>query len=511
MAGLPPEAPNRAMPYTFNEHWITETLRLRESLWGPLEDSAESGRARAHGGGFDERLRIRSRLLAHREGLDTALLRWRQIARLVLMLFVLAAVVAGGAAAAGALGNGGRPVNLTLAVAALLGLNTLTFVSWAASFGIQPGVTGSLLTDAWLRLTRKLARGPDAALLPRALLELMTRGRLSRWGAGVLSHGLWGLALLSAFATLLALLAARRYTFQWETTVLSPDTFVALVRALGWLPSLLGFPQPSPDTIRASGSAQALPDSAQALWSAWLLGVVIVYGVIPRLAALALSIVVIRRRLARLAVDPSLPGLAELHDRLMPASVAAGIDAPAPLPGTGMAVPRPALGTQPSRQLLGLELPPDLAWPPGEPAPIVHDLGVVDTREQRHRVLDTLRQAPAERLVVCCDARQTPDRGALAVLTELASLSGGLKLVLLPDDDTPARRAQWRELLMRAGFTLEQLPPRLSPALDWLAEACPDKVSPGNIAPRTASPADTGPAPASRAPQGGDPDTGSPS
>lgn len=460
------------MTYTFNDHWITETLRLRESLWGPLEDTAEAGRARAQGGDFSTRLLTRSRLLAQREAVDTTLQRWQQISRLVLLFFCLLAVLAGASVAAGALGDGSRPVNLTLAVAALLGLHTLTFLSWAASFAVQPGVTGSLLTDAWLKLTRKLARGPDAALLPRALLELMTRSRLSRWGAGIVSHGLWAIGLLGALIALLALLAARRYTFQWETTVLSPDTFVMGVHALGWLPSVLGFPQPSPELIRASGSLQPLPADAQALWSAWLLGVVTVYGVLPRLIALALSIVVMRRRVARLAVDPSLPGLAELHDRLMPASEATGIDAPAERPATDIAPrPRPQTGGKPSQQALGLELPTDLPWPPAALPAHAHDLGVIDTREQRHRVLEQLRREPASRLLVCCDARQTPDRGAFAFLTELASLTTEFRIALLPDDNTPARRLQWREHAMRAGLAPEQVAGEAASAFAWLTHA----------------------------------------
>src|SRR5690606_22761884 len=82
-----------------------------------------------------------------------------------------------------------------------------------------------------------------------------------------------------------------------------------------------------------------------------------------RLAALAVSIVVSRRRLARLTIDASLPGIAELHDRLMPPSVSTGVDAPAPqpvLPGTGRHAGRVEIGR---RCVLGVELPEDVAGP----------------------------------------------------------------------------------------------------------------------------------------------------
>lgn len=460
------------MKYTFNDHWLTETLRLRESFWGPIDDASETGKARAQPGDFEARLLVRNRLLATREGLDTALQRWYQIARLVLLAFSAFAIVAGGAIAVAALGSDGRPVNLTLAVVTLLGLNTLTLLFWLASFGLQAGATGSLLADAWLGLTRRLARGPDAALLPRSLLEIMTRTRLSRWAAGALSHWLWALALVSAFITLLALLAARRYTFQWETTVLSPDAFVWLVHTLGWLPSALGFPQPMVDTIRASGGQAILPGDAHALWSGWLLGVVAVYGVLPRIVALLLSLFVVRRRAGNMRVDTSLPGLIELHERLMPASLSTGIDAPAPGAQTAQLRSAPADPMVSARRLLGLELPADLAWPPAALNTGIQDLGVIETREQRHRVLEQLRQQPAQRLLACCDARQTPDRGTVALLTELATLSAELGVLLLPDDGTAARREQWLKQLLQAGFQPEQLLPYTGDALAWLtAEA----------------------------------------
>lgn len=456
------------MAYTFNDHWITETLRLRESLWGPLEDSAEAGRARAQGGDFNTRLLTRSRLLSHREGLDTTLIRWRQAARLILLLFAAAALIAGCCAAAGALGRGGS-VNLALALTALLGLNTLTFLLWLVSFGMRTGSSGSLLANAWLKLTHRLARGPDAALLPRALLELLSRQSLQRWSAGLLSHGLWLLALSTALLTLFALLATRRYTFHWETTLLSPDAFVMIVQGLGWLPSALGFPTPSAETIRLSSGQHALPESAQALWSGWLIGVVVTYGLLPRLAALLLSLWVARRRLTRLTPDLSLPGIAELHDRLMPTSISTGIDSPAPAPEALDIRPAQAPAATTARLgLLGLELPDDLSWPPQPSAPHVTDFGVIDTREQRRNVLDTLRRQSAERLLVCCDARQTPDRGTLAQLTELASLAAELRVALLPSDSKAGRREQWQRQLLNAGFAPEQILSAVQPGLDWL-------------------------------------------
>ncbi|HLU78754.1 MAG TPA: DUF2868 domain-containing protein [Burkholderiaceae bacterium] len=460
-----------ATPPSFQDHWLTETLRLRESQWGPLDDAAEVRRLRSEAGRFEDRVFARARLLARREGLATALERWRAVARLTAVLFAVAAFLIGCGAAAGALGPGGA-VNLAPALTALLGLNTLAFLLWMASFAVQGGATGSVLADGWLKLTRKLARGPDVALLPRALLELLSRQRMHRWAAGALSHGLWSLALIGVLLTLLGLLATRRYTFHWETTLLSPDTFVLAVQGLGWLPSLLGFPAPSAEIIRSSGGGLALPEAAHADWSVWLIGVVLVHGLLPRLAALALSVLVLRRRRRQLALDTSLPGIAELRERLTPASESTGIDRPAPPPMTSSFSPSHAdAGAMRQRALLGLELPAELVWENRSLPASVSDLGIIDSREQRHRLLEALQPQPAQRLLVCCDARQTPDRGTVSFLTQLGDVALDMRLLLLPEGAPASRRELWHQQLKQAGFEVGRFCRTWEDALDWLAQA----------------------------------------
>lgn len=453
----------------FDEHWLAETLRLRESQWGPLEDAAESGKARAQGGRFETRCLVRAQLLAQREGLTDTLKQWRGVARLTFWIFSALAFVLGCGAAAGALGSGGA-VNLAPTLVALLGLNTVAMLLWLSSFFVQPGAAGSVLAKAWLTATRKLARGPNSALLPRALLELLARQRLQRWGAGLLSHWFWALALSAALLTLLGLLATRRYTFHWETTLLAPETFVFLVQALGSLPALLGFTQPDVDVIRSSSGQLALPETAHVAWSVWLMGVVFVYGLLPRIAALLLSYVLVRRRLQRLTIDSAAPGVAELRSRLMPASENTGIDQPAPaLPTQLPQASRVLADGSPLIGVLGLELPSDLAGQSSVLPNGVIDLGVVDTREQRHQLLDALRATPAQRLLVCCDARQTPDRGSTALLRELASLSAAMAVALLPEQPVPARMQQWQQQLLQAGFAPAQILMGRANGLRWLS------------------------------------------
>ncbi|MCE7766728.1 DUF2868 domain-containing protein, partial [Pseudomonas putida] len=69
----------------------------------------------------------------------------------------------------------------------------------------------------------------------------------------------------------------------WETTILGADTFVALTQALGALPALLGFRVPDVAMIRASGDSQPALELARQAWAGWLLGVLLAYGIVPRL------------------------------------------------------------------------------------------------------------------------------------------------------------------------------------------------------------------------------------
>ncbi|WP_154403324.1 DUF2868 domain-containing protein, partial [Bordetella pertussis] len=127
------------------------------------------------------------------------------------------------------------------------------------------------------------------------------------------------------------------------------------------------------------------------------------------------------RALRGLRLDTSLPGYAVLRDRLLPPAASTGIDRPAdPLHAPRMIAAQvlPDLANRPV--LAALELAPDQPWPPAGLPANVFDAGNLDTREQRSALLDALARSAASRLLIACDARQTPDRGTLALLAELS-------------------------------------------------------------------------------------------
>src|SRR5690606_21372181 len=155
-------------------------------------------------------------------------------------------------------------------------------------------------------------------------------------------------------------------------------------------PGLLGFPMPDADMVRHSTAGATLSENTYAIWSAWLLGVVFVYGLLVRALSLFLCLWQLRGALRGLALDISLPSYSRLVTRLVPTSEGLGIDAPA---GEDVAAQRQDNSTLPFSSdpvYVGIELPPGATWPVFSAAPDTQDGGLLETREQRHALLDRL-------------------------------------------------------------------------------------------------------------------------
>lgn len=447
-----------------DKRWLTEAVRLREEHAGPLEDQEANRRARQLGGDLPARIEQRALWLAERDGMRSALQHWKQGARLALVLLLVLAIFSGAGLALAALGDSQRPVNVFWALGSLLGLNLLLLAGWAVGF-IFAGEQGATLGRLWLWLSEKFARDAQAAHLAPALLVLLQRQKLNRWLLGLLVHSLWLVALATALVMLLILLATRRYGFVWETTILGADTFVGLTQALGALPALLGFNVPDIDMIRASGDSQPALELARQAWASWLLGVLLVFGIVPRLLLAALCLWRWRSGRKRLGLDLNLPGYSQLREALMPSSERLGVNDAAP-----DALPQIVRGVGEEHSdgalLVGLELDDQRPWPPALPD-TVKNAGILDSRESRNKLLEQLSRFPPARLAIACDPRRSPDRGSLTLLAELARNAGATRIWLLqalPGQALDADRlGDWHQALDQLGLTHADSAP-----LNWL-------------------------------------------
>lgn len=406
--------------------WLTETIRLREEHAGPLDDLEANRLARAAGGDLPSRIARRALWLAERDGLTAALKHWLQGARLALVLLMIFAVLSGAGLAFAALGQ--TPVNVFWALGSLLGINLILLLSWALGL-IFAGEHGATLGRLWLWLSEKFARDAKAAQLAPALLLLLQRKKLNRWALGALVNGLWLLAMLSALILLLTLMATRRYGFVWETTILGADTFIHVTQALGYLPSLLGFNVPTEEMIRASGAGALDIESARQAWATWMVGVLVVYGVLPRLLLALFCLWRWNRGKAALRLDLNLPGYAQLRERLMPTSERLGVNDPEPAQLHRVESNVGELASE-GALLVAIELDEQRPWPPALPKN-VSNAGILDSRESRHKLLEQLSRFPPARLAIACDPRRSPDRGSLALIAELARNAGATRIWLL--------------------------------------------------------------------------------
>ncbi len=498
-------APNSFTPFAlspFEARWLAELVRRHEERHGPLEDRSALLAARTEAPEFETRVLRRAAELGAREGWRDAILRWHSRARLALGAAAVLALILGFGAAAGVLGDGSRPVNVVWALGGLLGVNLFSLMLWLLATVLQSGRprtgvhAGGVLGSLWLRLVSVFDRSPAGTELPLALGSLLGRGRAASWGLGAVSHGVWALALVGAAVGVLTLLATRRYGFVWETTILPAGAFVSLTDALGSLPAALGFPVPDAATIAASGDAPMLEEGGRRAWAGWLLGALLIYGVLPRAVLTATCVVLWVRTSQALRLDLSRAAYTRLRPLLLPDSERIGVRDPEPA-----VMPRPVrhtalAGRAGAPALVAMELGTDLSWPPSVPAAAsaqtaarwqqfaACDAGCLDSGEQRRAALARFSITPPGRLLIAVDPRRTPDRGNLGLIAELADHAVETRVWVLGADlagdvrgEVSAQVAagadrlpQWREGLARLGFAPEVLILDAERARDWLVD-----------------------------------------
>ena len=398
------------------------------------------------------------------------------------IMLAVASIAGAGAAAAALPAQRDTPVNIFLLLGGYLGIQTVLLVAWLiAAIALRGG--GPSLGRAVAAIAAMFARwgGPrtsrDAAAteLPHAMaiaavlrrrLARESSGPAARWGIGFASNALWTAFNVAGLATAIALLATRQYEFAWESTILSTESTLRLTETIATMPPRLGFPVPDAATIAASrfdpSNPPAFPtqdDSVRAAWSGLLLGSIVCYALVPRLALAAFCGWRRRKALSSMRIDRGDPAIAMLLARL-------GEPSEAPIEGDGALPAAPTFGAEDALAarevgppaIAGLEVPvPGSGWPP-EPGLAIDDLGLLASREDRQRTKTRLRAAahrPAT-LVVVCDAAATPDRGVRAMLAELREASAApLLLVIsrgeaLRKRESPAnvaqRLADWRSL-----------------------------------------------------------------
>lgn len=465
-----------------HEWIVTEAVRLIED-GGPLDD-ASAMRDAADVPSADGRITKRAASLGHRLGLHPELERARRSAPWVGLGIVVLVVVAGLALAGSVTGQADRRINVLAALASLLGVHLVTMAAWIvavlAPARALPAPRASF-GWLWMTLTARVAGGRDgqAPLLLRSGMRLLAKARLLPWTMGIATHAIWVLSFAVVLAAMLFALAFHRYTLGWETTILDADFFVHAVRTLGWLPNRLGFPMPDAATVLSSGGSATEAPDAQHTLAGWLTGCIVVYGLMPRLLALGVCLVVWHARSADLRPDLTQPYYLRLiarFDAMAPAQIVDPDGSVAmTFEGSG-ATSTADIGTIGDALLIAAyELPPGHDWPSAElgavvattqPAPVLLD--VDGGAESRRRLIELATRIRPRRLILACRALSSPDRGTERMLRELLPHCGDCRLWLVGEAAEPADtdgRDRWRQWLAATGLQTVTAHDRLTAAL----------------------------------------------
>lgn len=473
-----------------------EAVRVIEGEDPQREPTADDA-ARRHDGDFEARLLVRARHLSIAPELDRAVGTLRA---------GMAWAVVGGLAAAfllGALsvratmaGADGARINFYWVLGAVLGVQTLLLVVWLGVAGRwsmrrASARRGSPMLISLGRLVvgagRWVAEKVGAERRSRAAIQAAARvhgsGRVGVWTFSSITHALWLAFNVGALTLLLLLLSARQYTFIWETTILAEDQYIAMTEALNAPAAAVGFTVPTREDIVASqwtgdpGPAVAPgPMERSRRWASLLVASIVLYGAGPRLLLLVLSLGLRGRAARAFRLDVTAPEYQRLRPALMPATRPLGVVDPEAPPETGADPDLPDTATTRRRApgppaVVGVEMAePSTGWPPTLGDLDLHDIGIIESRDDRARVIRWLEEADSEPrpLVIVCDLTGTPDRGVGRVIR---SLRGTVEA-------SPALVLTGGQALRRRGYDAEGVRQRVE---DWRTLAAGSGVDPDAV------------------------------
>lgn len=339
-------------------------------------------------------------------------------------------------------------LNFMLVLAGVLGTNTVMLLWWAVSLTLRRPTHGLHAAELLLR-----GRDPITQALASLYAQAAARPRFV-WQHGAAVHRLALAALCGMFTAALLLLTFRQYSFNWESTLLGSHRFGQLLGALAWLPEKVGFAVPSAEAVAA---VRNRADAAHAAhWGSLLLGSLLCYGILPRLAAWLLCRLQLRRRHERLNLN--LPYYRAILDKWQQRITDSSADFTADPTPAAPTSPVPPAEFHGSRWAVRLDMPdaPPL-WTARLEAEKWHDCGILSERADTAALLERIQAHGSPiRLLAGVRAAAAPDRGSLRRLASLAQQAhGGLVLMLLDAAAHPETAAQWQTACKEYGWTTE--------------------------------------------------------
>ena len=459
---LPATPASHSAPTLSPHDWQRlEVIRLLEQDGYPLSGDTRQATQLAAQGQADlaTRLNRRASLLDNDHRIESTLQQLqRRVSLIWLGMTLLAALLGFAVVQVWLLGQYVNFFGLWIAV---LTANAISLLLWAAfSLTDSKRLKASVLDLLPERLLNWWQlRDPVYRAALQAHGEMLSHGYLRadwsrRW------HQVWLAGLLGMALGLLMALLTRQYIFIWESTLLDTAGLLKVTHLLAWLPQQLGFAVPSDQAIVAARQyirpGGVVQDSR--VWASLLLGSLLCYAVLPRLAGWLISLGQTGQARKRLQPDLSLPYYRQLAQRLAPPAPRI-VDRDDLQPDHYRPVQTARKGPVVTMLLSVPELAGQSSWGELAGQPAQHDLGLIDSREQRDAAISQLKQWAPCQLRVGVRLTSVPDRGTLRQLDQLVQVAGGGASavgLLLPDD--PAERQlrieQWTAALDGMGIEL---------------------------------------------------------
>jgi len=424
----------------FDQRVLIEQLRYIEAQGTLAGDNDDMTTEPAAPHDFSSRLWLRAKSLVDRNELMSALQRPAKLVRIANGVGLLLAAMLGALATSLAL-SGGQTINIYWLLLVLLGFNFLSMLLWLVGISLKlDGLVSGVLAKitSWLpTLLREKTQNSAAA--DRAWLACHFGGRVGQWQLSAITHQLWLVYLLAGMAVLVLLLIARQYDFVWGTTLLSDSAFVSLTAWLGGPLQALGLSTPTAQQVLQTriGVENSLSAMTSNNWAQFLLGALLVYGVLPRLLLWFWAVLMRAKARRGFELDHYLPYYIALRRQLLPdagpseiADAANDADASPPARHSASLIHNEAHKVPADARWVAVELSEDIDWPPVT-VTAENDLGQVNDRQSLTRLLQRLDNEADGVIAVAVTATRAPDRGVQRTISSILATSTQPWLVLM--------------------------------------------------------------------------------
>ncbi|MES2606773.1 MAG: DUF2868 domain-containing protein [Pseudomonadota bacterium] len=423
----------------------------------------------------ETRVLLRAEALAAELGIDVQLQQTRRVMRSTLLILTGLLCIAGISSAFAVLGD--STINVVWALGGLLGVHVVMLIVWIMTLAVARENAGGMFGRLWLYLSGKLAAPQKQAVLS-SYIDLNIQTGLTPWLLSCLTHVLWAALLFGALLGLLIALSVKSYVFVWETTILSPQVFVDMIRYLAWLPAQLGFTVPTEEIVRGSAlisvnsetttQQMSLESAYRQAWSSWLIGCLLLYGVLPRLGLALFCFAKLTIAQGKVRLELGSAAWSAIAARLVPSSAHGGVRDPDARGRNNVLFTSDPKAGAPA-VVLGLEVPAGISWLQVLPSG-VRIISPVENRDQRRNARLTLQQLPPRSLLILCNAALSPDRGSLEWMAMLSAFAADTRVCLLEADSHGERAKAWRDGLETMGLPARQITEDERLAQNWLME-----------------------------------------